>query len=341
MTTLTEMTQTRMERIRRKNPAATMQAAVITAPHQLEIVSIKRPEPPPGKVLIRMEGCGICATNLAVWEGQPWFQYPCDPGTPGHEGWGVVEAVGDGVRKFIPGDRVAFLSYHAFAEYDVASVENMVRLPNTLMNQPFPGEPLACAINVMKRSRIEPGETVAIVGIGFLGALLTQLATQAGARVIAITRRPSALEVAKSFGAAETVVLDDHWSAIEQVQALTGGKGCDCVIEAVGKQGPLDLASELTREMGRLVIAGYHQDGMRQVNMQLWNWRGLDVINAHERELDNHVKGIREAIKCILGGSLDPSPLYTHCFPLHQLDAALQATAERPPGFMKALIKFQ
>jgi len=54
------------------------------------------------------------------------------------------------------------------------------------------------------------------------------------------------------------------------------------VIEAAGQQWPLDLATELTRERGRLIIAGYHQDGPRQINMQLWNWRGLDVINAHE-----------------------------------------------------------
>ena len=63
------------------------------------------------------------------------------------------------------------------------------------------------------------------------------------------------------------------------------------MIEAVGKQWPLDLAAELTREGGRLVIAGYHQDGPRQVNMQLWNWRGFDVANAHERDPQVAVRG--------------------------------------------------
>ena len=78
--------------------------------------------------------------------------------------------------------------------------------------------------------------------------------------------------------------MHDHWQIIERVRELTGGTFCDRVIEAVGKQWPLDLAAELTREGGRLVIAGYHQDGPRQVNMQLWNWRGFDVVNAHERD---------------------------------------------------------
>jgi threonine dehydrogenase-like Zn-dependent dehydrogenase len=113
---------------------------------------------------------------------------------------------------------------------------------------------------------------------------------------------------------------------------------CDCVIEAAGKQEPLDLAGELTRERGRLVIAGYHQDGPRQVNMWLWNWRGLDVINAHERDPNIYLQGIRAAIEAIESGSLDPSALYTHRFPLERLADALNMTRDRPDGFVKALV---
>ena len=166
----------------------------------------------------------------------------------------------------------------------------------SLAGQPFPGEPLGCAMNIFRRSAIEPGQTVAIVGIGFLGAILTRLATDAGARVIAVSRRPFSLDVARNMGAAETIPMDDHNGIIERVKELTGGVFCDRVIEAVGKQWPLDLAAELTRERGRLIVAGYHQDGPRQVNMQLWNWRGLDVINAHERDPKVYIQGIREAV---------------------------------------------
>ena len=93
---------------------------------------------------------------------------------------------------------------------------------------------------------------------------------------------------------------------IERVRELTGGTFCDRVIEAVGKQWPLDLAAELTREGGRLVIAGYHQDGPRQVNMQLWNWRGFDVANAHERDPAVAVRGMREAVEAIESGRHRP-----------------------------------
>jgi threonine dehydrogenase-like Zn-dependent dehydrogenase len=140
------------------------------------------------------------------------------------------------------------------------------------------------------------------------------------------------------MGADETIAMDDHWRIIEQVKELTGGTFCDRVIEAVGKQWPLDLSAELTRERGRLVIAGYHQDGPRQVNMQMWNWRGLDVINAHERDPQVYVDGIRAAVDAVASGRLDPSPLYTHTFPLERLGDALDATRDRPDGFLKALI---
>jgi threonine dehydrogenase-like Zn-dependent dehydrogenase len=315
-----------------------MRAAVITAPGQVEIQRVPRPQPQAGEVRVKVEGCGVCASNLAVWGGQPWFSYPQEPGGGGHEAWGAVEALGAGVAGVAVGQRVAFLSSHAYAEYDVAPADALVALPESLAGQPFPAEPLGCALNILRRSAIRPGETVAIVGVGFLGALLTRLASAAGARVIAITRRPYALEIARQFGAAETIPMDDHWRIIERVKELTGAAGCECVIEAVGKQWPLDLAAELTRERGRLIVAGYHQDGPRQVNMQLWNWRGLDVINAHERDPLVYQAGMRAALDAVISGRLDPAPLYTHRYPLDELGAALDATRDRPDGFMKALI---
>jgi threonine dehydrogenase-like Zn-dependent dehydrogenase len=315
-----------------------MRAAVLAAPGEIRLEEAAQPEPAAGQARVRLEGCGVCASNLAPWEGTPWTTYPQPPGALGHEGWGVVDTVGAGVDEALLGRRVALLSGHAYAEHDVADADQLLPLPPELDGRPFPGEPLGCAMNIFRRGEIRAGQTVAIVGIGFLGALLTRLAADAGARVLAISRRSYALDVAREMGAAETIAMDDHGHIIEQVKDWTGGALCDRVIEAVGKQWPLDLAAELTRERGRLVVAGYHQDGPRQVNMQLWNWRGLDVINAHERDPRVYLQGMREALDAVVDGRLDPSPLYTHTYPLDRLGDALDATRDRPDGFMKALV---
>lgn len=313
-------------------------AALISAPRRIHVKRVEFRAPAVGEVRVRIEGCGVCASNLELWLGKPWFKYPVEPGAPGHEAWGRIDAIGDDVADLAVGERVAMLSSHAFAEYDFARSSEVVPLPAAFDGEPFPAEPLGCAVNIFKRANIRRGETVAIVGVGFLGTLVTQLAANAGARVFALSHRRSSLKLSRGFGAAETIEIRDKQQAMQSVNELTKGRGCECVIEAAGKQESLDLASELTSERGRLVIAGYHQDGPRQVNMQLWNWRGLDVINAHERDPQVYVAGMRDAIAFVQAGVLDPRPLYTHTFKLAELPQAFAAIERSPEGFVKALI---
>jgi threonine dehydrogenase-like Zn-dependent dehydrogenase len=139
------------------------------------------------------------------------------------------------------------------------------------------------------------------------------------------------------MGAEHVVGAGDD--AVEAVQELTGGRLCDRVLEVTGRQAPLDLASQLVRVRGRLVIAGFHQDGRRTVDLQLWNWRGLDVVNAHERDRAAYVRGVRDAAEAVARGELDPAPLYTHEFALGEIAAAFETAAERPHGFLKALVR--
>ena len=318
----------------------TMRAAVLAAPRTVEVVTASLPEAGPGQIRVRLEGCGVCASNVPVWEGRPWFDYPLEPGAPGHEGWGTVDAVGPGVQGLAAGDRVALLSYHAFAEYDVADARAAVRLPDSLRDRPIPGEPLGCAMNVFRRSDIQPGQDVAIIGIGFLGALLVQLAKDAGARVFAVSRRRCALQLAERKGADHVLALGDVQDTIRQVKRWVGDAGCQRVIEATGTQAALDVGSGLTAVRGRLVVAGFHQDGPRQVDMQLWNWRGIDVINAHERDPRAYVEGMQQAVAAIEAGRLDPFDLLTHTLPLERVGEALRLAGERPEGFLKAYLRF-
>jgi threonine dehydrogenase-like Zn-dependent dehydrogenase len=304
----------------------TMRAASLAAPGRAVVERLPVPQPGPGEVLFRVEGCGVCGSSLPAWEGREWFGYPLAAGEPGHEAWGVVEAVGAGA-DVDPGTPIAALSTRGFAEYDVAPAEHVVPLPPALAGRPFPGEALGCAVNVVRRSRIEPGHRVAVVGAGFIGLAVAALAADAGAHVTALSRRPFALDLAREIGCEQALTL---------AEAPT--ETFDRVVEASGVQETLDLAGRLTRERGLLAIAGYHQDGPRLVDLQLWNWRGLDVVNAHERDPAVYVDGIRQAAELVAAGRLDPTPLLTHTFGLDEVGAAFEAMRTRPDGFLKALV---
>ncbi len=314
-----------------------MIAARLSAPKRFEAVEVEEHEPGAGEVRVRLNGCGMCASNIPLWEGRAWFQYPQPAGFPGHEGWGYIDAVGKGIDALKQGDPVTLLSTRAFSQYEIVRSECVVPLPSQLQGRVFPGEPLACAINIFNRAAIEPGQDVAVVGAGFMGILLIQLISAAGARVVAISRRQSSLAWARHYGAREVVELVDQ--AIGMAPQIAGKAGFERVIEAAGSQQSLDIASALVGERGRLVVAGYHQDGRRHVDMQQWNWRGIDVINAHEREPLVYVEGMRRAIQAVCDGRLEPWPLITHQFPLERINQACQAMIQRSDQFVKAVIE--
>ncbi len=278
-----------------------MRGAVVAAPGVVRLERVPLPQPAEGEVLVRLEGCGVCGSSLPVWQGRPWFRYPLPAGSPGHEAWGELER----------GGRVAVLTERGFAEWAVVPRESVVPLPAALDGLPFPGEALACAVNVFRRSAVRAGDTVAVVGVGFLGSAVALLCARAGAEVVRVRRGT-------------------------EVEALA--ERCARVIEAAGTQSALDTASGLVAEGGRLVIAGFHQDGPRTVDLQSWNWRGIDVVNAHERDPLVYVEGMRSAAALAATGDLDLEALVTHRFSLASVRAAFEAAHSRPPGFVKAWV---
>jgi threonine dehydrogenase-like Zn-dependent dehydrogenase len=277
---------------------------------------------------------------MGPWKGISGLSYPMPAGAPGHEVFGVVEEVGPGVDGLAAGQPVTALSYRAYADYDVARAADVVALPPALADRPVLGEPVACAVNVHRRAGVEEGDVVVLLGTGFLGALLLQLLRRPGApaprRVITVSRRPLPPDLADRLGVDEVLTYEDDVRS--RVGEATGGNMADVVIEATGRQGPLDLGAELARVRGRLIVAGYHQDGPRTVNMQLWNWRGLDVINAHERDPAVYRRGMEEGVQLLAAGGLDLAPLLTHTFPLPDINAAFRTAEERPAGFLKSVV---
>lgn len=313
-----------------------MTAAQLVAPERFELVDVPSPAPGRGQVRVAVEGCGVCASNLPAWRGRPWFSYPLAPGELGHEGWGVVDAVGEGVDGDLVGRRVATISERAYAEHEVVGRDDLVMLPDGLTRAPL--EPFGCLFNILDRAALPPEQPVAVVGLGFIGLGMVRLAARQGVPVIALSSNRAALERARGLGAQEVIETAHPEEAAAALGEVTRGRGCTTVIECTGHQAPLDLAGNIVAEGGRLVIAGFHQDGPRQVDLQQWNWKGIDVVNAHERSRARIRRGMEAAARAL---SDDPGwvdELVTHRFALAGIGAALEAAGRRPSGFVKAAV---
>src|ERR1700722_5455337 len=188
----------------------TMWAAVLVSPRRFELQKFETPKVGSDEVRIRVEYCGICSSNLAPWRGDPRFSYPFPPGAPGHESVGVVGQLGAGVGGVKGGEYVSVLGNRGFAEYEITKARCVVPTPGGRHEPPFLGEPLGCAINIFRRAQIRKDDWVAIVGTGFLGTILLQLCVEVGSKVIAISRRPSALQLAEKMGAHLTLSLENQ-----------------------------------------------------------------------------------------------------------------------------------
>lgn len=305
-----------------------MRALNLTAPRSARLVDVADPQPRPGEVLITVDACGVCGSDLNAWRGVPGIEYPLPAGAPGHEVRGTVSQLGPGVQTLTPGDRVTGLAWNGLAESVVARADDLVRLPPGLGD--ILGEPLACAMNVVRRARVEPTARVAVVGFGYLAALCVQLFPDTVQHWIAVSQRAESRHLARRLGASEAFDFDsvpgNAWETF------------DVVIEAAGVQRALDYASWLVAFNGRLVVAGYHADGPRTVNLQTWNWKGIDVINAHERRPAVLVDALQAAVRLADERDLHLDDLHTHRLSLDEAVDAFRLAEERPTGFVKALI---
>lgn len=311
----------------------------MVGPGDVRVFEIAKPSPGPRELLVKVEACGLCSSELGMWVN-PQF-VPDEPVFFGHEASGVVVEKGEGAKAFEVGDRVTlFTDRGGYAEYVAVPETWAVKLADHIPYRWALGEPIGCAMNGTARSGIELGDTVAIIGVGFMGGLILQGARLKGAlRIIAVDTRDESLELARRLGADETIDAKRE-NAAHRISELTGGRGADVVIECTGYQAALDTATHAVRIRGRLVIFGYHQGGPRTVDVQTWNWKGLDVVNAHERDPEAYMRGIRTGMKLLESGQLQIEPLLSHDFPLDDINHAFQTAKQKPQGFLKAVIIF-
>jgi 2-desacetyl-2-hydroxyethyl bacteriochlorophyllide A dehydrogenase len=312
-----------------------VRVAVLNAPRQLELVEQPLREPGPGELLLRVANCGVCASELDMWEGRAEIEYPR---FPGHEVSGTVERAGAGVTAFVPGDAVAaWVTERGFADYVVVNAGYCFAAEQVPLDLAL-AEPLACAVNAVERAAPALGDDVVIIGAGFMGNLVQKLVQLKGPRsVIVADTRPDALERARRLGA--TRVVDVRTEALaDVVRAQTDEEGADVAFEVTGAQGALAALGEVTRMSGKVVIVGFHQGGGREIPLGLWNWMAFDIVNAHFRDIDTIMHGMRVGMRLLTSGRLSLADLVTHRFALEDVNQAFALAVEKPPGFVKATV---
>jgi threonine dehydrogenase-like Zn-dependent dehydrogenase len=306
----------------------------VVAPRRSEINEVPTPEPAPGHVIVRVDASGVCSSELHAWVSGP----RSTPMRLGHEAVGTVQDVGERVERWRPGDIVTGLMSQGFSQFVTAREDHLLRVPAGVLAESALGEPIGCLVNAARRTNIQLGDRTAIVGLGYMGLGMLGLCRLAGPSfVMGVDMRPEALELARELGA------DDVRDPAEIAEADLDGRdhpeqGFDVVIEATGTQHGLDLAGRLVRQHGILSIVGYHQGAPRSVDMESWNFKAIDVINAHVRRTADRMESMKIGLDLVSAGRLDFGRLVTHRYGLDEVDRAFADLEAKPPGFVKAVV---
>ncbi len=316
-----------------------MKIASLTGPKEFQLQDEPLPALLPDDVLVRVTACGVCTSELDLWEGKAGTDLY--PRFPGHEVSGVVAEVGKDVEGLAPGDRVAvWAPGRGFAEYVVVKAKYCFPAGDLPLDLAL-AEPLACAVNTVEMANLSLSDDVVIIGAGFMGNLVQKLvAMQGPRRLIVADTRPDALERALHLGATHVVDVTNE-SLPETVKALTDGKGADAAFEVVGGQAPLTLLGDVTRMSGKVVIVGYHQGEPRQIPLGYWNWMAFQILNAHFREEATILRGMRIGMRLLTSGRMTLEDLVTHRFQLHEINQAFLTAHEKPQGFVKSTVLMQ
>ncbi len=328
----------------------------------IRVEELETPEPGPGEALVRVKACGICSGDVT-----PWYIRKKCPIVVGHEPAGVVARVGDGVTKFKAGDRV-FIHHHApcndcrhcrrgffsmcrtwrssnlvpggISEYVLVPKVNLegdtLLLPDELS---FADgaliEPVACVVKAIRRSGLQPGDRVAVIGLGFIGQVMVALSKHYGAELVVASdlvpyRRRKGLE----FGA-DRVVDPTVENFEEVVREMTGGNGADVVLVGPSKpavmQAGIDCAGQGSTVL--LFMAPEPHVTMEIRPHQLF-FNEISLVSSYSCGPDDTL----ETLELLKTGVLSADTLITHRFPLEQTLEACQLTAQAQES-LKVLVE--
>lgn len=264
------------------------------------------PEPGRGQIRVHIEASGVCHTDIHAARGD-WPVKPTLPLVPGHEGVGLVDALGEGVTRVVIGQRVAipwlggadgtcefcvkgletycvaptFTGYTTdggYREYSIANADFVGLVPEGI--DPLEAAPLSCAgvttYKAVKAAKVGPSDLVGIVGIGGLGHLGLQYAKIAGAFTVAIDVDDAKLDLAKDLGA-DYLINATRQDVVDEMQKLGGA---DAIVSTAATPKPLTDAFASLRPAGRLVLVGLPEDNVFPLPIFETVLRGIQVIGS-------------------------------------------------------------
>ena len=263
--------------------------------------------------------------------------------------------MGRNVRGFKVGDRVTGLGGGGYKEYALMKPEPTCHVPDNLSDVDAIVEPQACLLSVCsKMMPVLPGDTIAVVGCGYMGLGMITLFKVCGyGRIIAIDKRPEALENARHWGATECYrpeelpreyILD--WKNIRTPDLSRDGHAADIfgigfknVMEFTGTQDGLALAGTMVCAHGRLGIGGYHNDGPRTIDYKLWNFKAFTSVNCHERRIMYEAGLCKRCLELLSRGIWKFTGLTNHVYDLEEFDKANMDMETHAGGFIKGAVR--
>jgi L-iditol 2-dehydrogenase len=351
---------------------ATMLAAVYRGVNDVRLETVPVPAIGAGELLVRVHTCGVCGTDLKkIASGSH-----SAPRIFGHETSGVVAAVGAGVRKFAPGDRVVMFHHipcrqcyycrhktfaqcptykmvgctagfepsgGGFAEYvrvmDWIVDQGTVKIPRGVsFEQACFVEPVNTCMKGIEALRLQPGETVLTMGQGPIGIILSVLARRAGATVITSDLYPERLRITRSLGF-ENMIDASQQDAVRYVREQTEGRGADAVILAVGSNALIGPAMDAVRPGGRVLLFAQTQRGEVVVDPAAICVDEKTLVGSYSASVDLQEESVRFVMDQETNREMDLERLISHRFPLQDSARALELAAHPQPASMKIVIQ--
>lgn len=312
-----------------------MKVSQVVGPRRSEVVEMPDPEPGDGEVLVSVVASGVCTSDLS-----PWLTH--DPAEPpvrlGHEMVGRVLAAGPGAERWSEGDLVTGLGGNGFATLAVMDADCVLPVPRGVEPALALGEPVADLEEALARTRPAPGSRMAVVGLGFMGLGLVQLARRhAPGLLVGVDPDPARRTRALALGVDAVYAPDDLPAAFVSATDRAAEARFDTVLEATGVTPGLRTAGSMVRPFGTLGVVGYHHTGDAPMDMDLW-YKAVTVVNGFCPDRTRLMAAMREALELIALRRFSYAPLVTHRFGLDDVDAAFTALHAAGPDFVKGVL---